>query len=68
MKEAFTIKEEIIGLFKDQKVEASFFDFLFLIFLKEDYLNTDLNTLLPLAGHLVLRNLIFLSSPKCNTV
>lgn len=28
MQEAFTIRDAIMGLFKDQKVEASFFDFL----------------------------------------
>lgn len=57
MQEAFTIREAIIGLFKDQKVEASFSDFFlfFFRFFRED----DQNTLLPLEEHLVLRNLIF---------
>lgn len=53
MQEAFTIREAIMGLFEDHKVEAS--DFFFFPIFRED----DLNILLPLAGNLVLRNLIF---------
>lgn len=60
MQEAFAIREAIMDLFKDHKVEVSFFDFYFFIYLFFRFFrDDDLNILLPLAENLVLRNLIF---------
>lgn len=57
MQKAFIIREAIVSLFEDHNVEDSFFDFFFFAIFREN----DLNILLPLAEHLVLRNFIFSS-------
>lgn len=59
MQEAFTIREATVSLFEDHNVEESFFDLFFFFF--AIFRENDLNILLPLAEHLVLRNLIFTS-------